>query len=103
MPETRDDPDARRAVRILTWLSLATAALGVLLVAVPAILPVGGPWVQLALGALTLVFAFRARAVGMRGVADYDGRLSLLAAIGGFVIVFFAGQVAFGVLASLGS
>lgn len=101
--DRRDDSDARRAVRILTWLALIAAALGVLLVAFPALLPFGGPWVQLVLGALTLVFAFRARSIGIHGVKDYDGRLSLLAALAGFVVVFFAGNAAFGVLATLGS
>jgi len=97
------EESARRAVRICTWAALATAALGVLLIAVPKLLPVGGPWVQLALGAITLILAFRARAIGMRGIEDFDGRLSLLAAIAAFVVLFFAGQVAFGVLTSLGS
>lgn len=91
---------ARRAVRLCTWAALLTAALGVLLVAVPRILPVGGPWVQLALGAITLILAFRARAIGMRSIEDFDGRLSLLAAIAAFAVIFFAGQVAFGVLTS---
>ena len=93
---------ARRAVRICTWASLATAVLGILLVAAPRLLPVGGPWVQLALGALTLILSFRARAIGMRGVDGFDGRLSLVGALAGFAIMFFAGQAAFGVLSSLG-
>ncbi|UGS25939.1 hypothetical protein K8F61_15005 [Microbacterium resistens] len=97
-----DDSAARRAVAICTWAGIGTAALGVLLVAVPSLLPVGGPWVQLALGAITLFLAFRARAIGMRGVNDFDGRLGLLAAIAGFAIIFFAGQVAFATLSSLG-
>ncbi|MEV7632562.1 hypothetical protein AB0N64_09150 [Microbacterium sp. NPDC089318] len=98
----RDDSDARRTMRLSTWFALGTGALGVLLIALPNLLPAGGPWVQLALGALTLFLAFRARAIGTRAVNDYDGRLSLLAAIAGFVILFFAGNAAFGVLASLG-
>ena len=93
---------ARRAVRICTWASLITAALGVLLIAVPKLLPIGSPWVQLALGALTLILAFRARAIGMRGVEGFDGRLSLLGAAAGFIVMFFAGQAAFSVLSSLG-
>lgn len=93
---------ARRAVRICTWASLVTAALGVLLIAVPKLMPVGSPWVQLALGALTLILAFRARAIGMRGVEGFDGRLSLLGAAAGFIVMFFAGQAAFSVLSSLG-
>ncbi|MDR6867073.1 cell division septal protein FtsQ [Microbacterium resistens] len=97
------EESARRAVRICTWFALGTAALGVLLVALPKLLPVGGPWVQLALGVITLILAFRARAIGMRGIEDFDGRLSLLAALAGFAVIFFAGQVAFGVLSSLGS
>ncbi|MFE6734872.1 hypothetical protein [Microbacterium sp. NPDC057650] len=101
--QNRDDSDARRAVRICTWISLGTAALGVLLLFFPKLVPVGDPWVQLALGVLTLIFAFRARAIGMRGVNHYDGRLSLLAALGGFAICFFAGQYAFGVIMSLAS
>lgn len=85
----------RRTVRILTWIGIATGVIGGLLVAVPALLPVGGPWVQLALGIATLVLAFRARATGIAEVPGFDGRLSLLAALLGFLVVFFAGQVAF--------
>lgn len=96
------DIDARRAMRLCTWISLGTAALGVLLLFFPNLLGVGDPWVQLALGVLTLVFSFRARRIGMQGVEGYDGRLSLLAALAGFAICFFAGQVAFGILMSLG-
>ena len=94
---------ARRAVRICTWASLVTAALGILLLAVPKLLPVGSPWVQLALGALTLILSFRARGIGMRGIDDFDGRLSLLGALAGFGIMFFAGQAAFAVLSALGN
>lgn len=90
----RDDTDARTRVRLSTWFALATATIGVLLLFFPSWLPAGGPWVQLALGGLTLFLAFRARAIGMREIEDFDGRLSLLAAMAGFVIVFFAGQVA---------
>lgn len=93
---------ARRAVRICTWASLVTGALGILLLAVPKLLPAGGPWVQLALGALTLILSFRARAIGMRGVEGFDGRLSLLGAFAGFGIMFFAGQAAFAVLSAIG-
>ena len=93
---------ARRAVRICTWASLITPTLGILLIAVPKLMPVGSPWVQLALGALTLILAFRARAIGMRGVEGFDGRLSLLGAFAGFLVMFFAGQAAFSVLSSLG-
>ncbi|WP_353113050.1 hypothetical protein [Microbacterium sp.] len=98
----RDDSDARRRVRLCTWIALGTAVLGVVLLIWPRLLPWGGPWVQLALGVLTLVFAFRARAIGTREVEDYDGRLSLLAALAGFPICFFAGQGAFIVLTTLG-
>ena len=98
----RDDSDARRRMQLSTWFALAAGALGVLLIAVPRLLPAGGPWVQLALGAMTLFLAFRARAIGTRGVNDYDGRLSLLAAMAGFAILFFAGGEAFRVLAALG-
>jgi len=98
----RDDSQARRAMRLCTWIALGSGALGVALLIWPSLLPAGGgPWVQLVLGALTLIFAFRARAIGTRGVNDYDGRLSLLAAIAGFAILFFAGQVAFGTLVRL--
>jgi len=96
-----DDSQARRAMRLCTWIALGAGALGVVLLIWPSLLPAGGPWVQLALGVLTLIFAFRARAIGTRGVNDYDGRLSLLAAIAGFAIMFFAGQVAFGILVRL--
>lgn len=98
----RDDSDARRRMRLSTWFAIGTGALGVVLIAWPALLPAGGPWVQLVLGAMTLFLAFRARAIGTRGVNDYDGRLSLLAAMAGFAILFFAGSAAFTVLASLG-
>ncbi len=103
MPSPRDETPALRAMRLCTWIALGCAALGVVLVAWPNLLPLGGPWVQLALGALTLIFAFRARAIGTRGVTDYDGRLSLLAALAGFAILFFAGGAAFAVLAELGA
>ncbi|MBS1675186.1 MAG: hypothetical protein JSS74_14625 [Actinobacteria bacterium] len=93
---------AKRGVRICTWASIVTGALGILLLAVPKLLPMGGPWVQLVLGALTLILSFRARAIGMRGVEGFDGRLSLLGAIAGFAIMFFAGQAAFAIVASLG-
>ncbi|OZB82459.1 MAG: hypothetical protein B7X32_13570 [Microbacterium sp. 13-71-7] len=88
-------------MRICTWASLVTAALGILLLALPRLLPAGGPWVQLALGALTLILSFRARAIGMRGVEGFDGRLSLVGALAGFAIMFFAGQAAFAVLSAV--
>lgn len=89
---------ARRTVRILTWIAVASGVIGGLLVAFPKVLPVGGPWVQLALGVATLVLAFRARKRGIDEVEGFDGRLSLFAALLGFLVVFFAGQVAFGIL-----
>ncbi len=95
----RDDSQARRAMRLCTWIALGCAALGVVLIAWPTLLPLGSPWVQVALGILTLIFAFRARAIGTRGVNDYDGRLSLLAALAGFAILFFAGGAVFAILA----
>ena len=98
----RDDSEARRAVRLTTAFALVAAALGVLLVALPNLLPASGPWVQLVLGAMALVLGFRARAIGVRGVNDYDGRLSLLAVMAGFATLFFAGGEAFRLLAALG-
>ncbi|MCM3780848.1 hypothetical protein [Microbacterium hydrocarbonoxydans] len=92
---------ARRTVRILTWIGLATGVISGLLVAFPKALPVGGPWVQLALGVATLVLAFRARKTGIAEVEGFDGRLSLFAALLGFLVVFFAGQVAFGILVAV--
>jgi len=89
---------ARHTVRILTWIGLATGVAGGLLVAFPSVLPVGGPWVQLALGIATLVLAFRARRTGIAEIEGFDGRLSLFAALLGFLIVFFAGQVVFDLL-----
>lgn len=89
---------AARSVRILTWISLATGVIGGALVAFPKVLPFGGPWVQLGLGVATLLLAFRARKVGIASIHGFDGRLSLAAALLGFVVVFFAGQVAFGIL-----
>ncbi|WP_407359114.1 hypothetical protein LTA6_001545 [Microbacterium sp. LTA6] len=94
---------ARRSVRILTWAGLATGVIGGLLIAFPKALAFGGPWVQLALGIATLILAFRARKAGIAEVPNFDGRLSLLAALLGFAVVFFAGQVAFGILMSAGS
>ncbi|MBS1698550.1 MAG: hypothetical protein JST25_09155 [Actinobacteria bacterium] len=88
-------------MRITSWASVFTAALGILLLALPKLLPFGGPWVQLVLGALTLILSFRARAIGMRGVEGFDGRLSLVGAIAGFAIMFFAGQAAFAALSAL--
>ncbi|MFJ2369008.1 hypothetical protein [Microbacterium sp. NPDC087665] len=92
---------ARRNVRLLSWIGLATGLLGGLLVAFPQVLPFGGPWVQLALGIVTLVLTFRARRIGIADLPDYDGRLSLAAAILGFLVVFFAGQAAWGVLVAV--
>ncbi|WP_448721317.1 hypothetical protein [Microbacterium natoriense] len=89
---------AASVVRLLTWIGLATGLLGGLLVAFPNVLPAGGPWVQLALGIATLVLAFRARKIGIAEIDGFDGRLSLAAALLGFLVVFFAGQVAFGIL-----
>lgn len=87
-----------RSVRLLTWIGLATGLIGGLLIAFPRLLPAGGPWVQLALGVATLVLAFRARRIGIARIEGFDGRLSLAAALLGFLVVFFAGQVAFGIL-----
>ncbi|KJQ55252.1 hypothetical protein [Microbacterium sp. SA39] len=94
---------ARRTVRILTWIGIATGVIGGLLIAFPKVLPIGGPWVQLALGVATLVLAFRARKVGIAEIPEFDGRLSLFAALLGFLVVFFAGQVAFGLIMSAGN
>ncbi|MEU4014546.1 hypothetical protein AB0E56_04695 [Microbacterium sp. NPDC028030] len=91
---------ARRNVRILTWISFATGVIGGLLVAFPKVIGAGSPWVQLALGVATLVLAFRARKVGIAEVEGFDGRLSLAAALLGFLVLFFAGQAAYGMLAA---
>ena len=91
---------ARRSVRILTWTGLATGVIGGLLVAFPKALPFGGPWVQLALGIATLILAFRARKAGIADVPDFDGRLSLFAALLGFGVVFFASQAAYSLIAA---
>lgn len=93
---------AAAKVRVLTWTGIAAGVIGILLVAFPTVLPAGGPWVQLALGVVTLVLAFRARKTGIAEVDGFDGRLSLAAALLGFAVVFFAGQVAFGILTSAG-
>lgn len=92
---------ARRTVRILSWSGLAAGLIGGLLIAFPQVLPFGGPWVQLVLGIATLVLSFRARRIGIAQVPDYDGRLSLAAALLGFLVIFFAGQVAWGVLVAV--
>ncbi|MFF3026875.1 MULTISPECIES: hypothetical protein [unclassified Microbacterium] len=89
---------AEAKVRLLTWIGIATGLAGGLLIAFPKTLPVGGPWVQLGLGIATLVLAFRARKIGIADIEGFDGRLSLAAALLGFLVVFFAGQVAFGIL-----
>lgn len=94
---------SRRSVRILTWVGITTGVIGALLITFPDVLPFGGPWVQLVLGIGTLVLAFRARKIGMASVPDFDGRISLAAALLGFIVVFFAGQVAFGILMNAGS
>jgi len=91
---------ARRTVRILTWAGLATGVIGGLLIAFPKALPFGGPWVQLALGIVTLILAFRARKAGIADVPDFDGRMSLLAALLGFGVVFFASQAAYSLIAA---
>ncbi len=92
---------AAAKVRLFTWVGLAAGVIGGLLIAFPKVLPVGGPWVQLALGILTLVLAFSARKIGIAEIEGFDGRLSLAAALLGFLVVFFAGQVAFGILVAV--
>lgn len=93
--------NARRTVRILTWIGFATGVIGGVLIAFPKVIALGAPWVQLALGIVTLVLAFRARKIGMAEVDGFDGRLSLAAALLGFLVVFFAGQAAFGILVAV--
>lgn len=93
--------NARRTVRILTWIGFATGVIGGVLIAFPNVIGLGAPWVQLALGIVTLVLAFRARKIGMAEVDGFDGRLSLAAALLGFLVVFFAGQAAFGILVAV--
>ena len=92
---------ARRNVRLLSWIGLATGLLGGVLVAFPTVIGLASPWVQLARGIATLVLAFRARKIGIAEVPDYDGRLSLAGAILGFLVIFFAGQAAFGILVAV--
>ncbi|MBT2496393.1 hypothetical protein J7E45_12320 [Microbacterium sp. ISL-59] len=92
--------NARRNVRILTWIGLATGVLGGLLIAFPKVIGPGSPWVQLALGVATLVLAFRARKIGIAEIEGFDGRLSLAAALLGFLVLFFAGQAAYSLLAA---
>lgn len=93
---------ARRNVRILTWIGFATGVIGGLLIAFPPVIGLASPWVQVALGVATLVMAFRARKIGMAEVEGFDGRLSLAAALLGFLVLFFAGQAAFIILTTLG-
>ena len=93
---------ARRNVRILTWIGFATGVVGGLLIAFPKVIGPGSPWVQLALGVATLVLAFRARKIGIAEIEGFDGRLSLAAALLGFLVLFFAGQAAFIILTTLG-
>ena len=59
-------------------------------------------WLIVVLGVATLVMAFRARKIGMAEVEGFDGRLSLAAALLGFLVLFFAGQAAFIILTTLG-
>ena len=94
--------NARRTVRILTWIGFATGVIGGVLIAFPKVIGLASPWVQLALGIATLVLAFRARRIGMDEVEGFDGRLSLAAALLGFLVLFFAGQAAFIILTTLG-
>lgn len=84
----------RRTVRILTWAGFASGVIGGLLIAFPKVIGPASPWVQLALGVATLVLAFRARRLGIDKVEGFDGRLSLAAALLGFLVLFFAGQAA---------
>ncbi|CAN7502001.1 MULTISPECIES: hypothetical protein [Microbacterium] len=93
--------NARRNVRILTWIGFATGVIGGVLIAFPNVIGLASPWVQLALGVATLVLAFRARKIGMTEIEGFDGRLSLAAALLGFLILFFAGQAAFGILVAV--
>lgn len=93
--------NARRNVRILTWTGFATGVIGAVLIAFPKVIDLASPWAQLALGIATLVLAFRARKIGMADIEDFDGRLSLAAALLGFLVVFFAGQAAFGILVAV--
>lgn len=93
--------NARRSVRILTWIGFATGVVGGLLIAFPKVIGLASPWVQLALGIATLVLAFRARRIGIADIEGFDGRLSLAAALLGFLVVFFAGQAAFGILVAV--
>lgn len=99
--DTMPAENARRTVRILTWIGIATGVIGAVLIAFPKVVGPLGPWLQLALGIATLVLAFRARKVGIAAVEGFDGRLSLAAALLGFLVVFFAGQVAFGLLVAV--
>jgi hypothetical protein len=92
---------ARRNVRILTWIGFATGVIGGLLIAFPTVIGLASPWVQLALGVATLVLAFRARKIGIAEIEGFDGRLSLAAALLGFLVLFFAGQAAFGILVAV--
>lgn len=94
--------NARRNVRILTWIGIATGVIGGLLVAFPNVIGLASPWTQLALGVATLVLAFRARKIGIADIEGFDGRLSLVAALLGFLVLFFAGQAAFIILTTLG-
>ena len=84
----------RRTVRILTWAGFTSGVIGGLLIAFPKVIGPASPWVQLALGVATLVLAFRARRLGIDKVEGFDGRLSLAAALLGFLVLFFAGQAA---------
>ncbi|MCT1477226.1 hypothetical protein [Microbacterium sp. p3-SID336] len=84
----------RRTVRILTWAGFASGVIGGLLIAFPKVIGPASPWVQLALGVATLVLAFRARRLGIDKVEGFDGRLSLAAALLGFLVLFFAGRAA---------
>ncbi len=94
---------ARRTVRLLTWSGFATGVIGGLLIAFPKVIGPASPWVQLALGVATLIFAFRARKVGIAEVEGFDGRLSLAAALLGFLVLFFAGQATVILLGSAGA
>lgn len=92
---------ASRNVRLLTWIGFVTGVLGGLLIAFPTVIGPGSPWAQLTLGGITLALAFRARKIGIAEVEGFDGRLSLAAALLGFLVLFFAGQAAFGILVSV--
>lgn len=96
----RAEPDALgRRTRLLTWVSVLGAAVGVACIAF-GVRPV---WVPILAALAGLVAAIAARRSGLRQRAAFDGRLSLAAAIVAILSLIFLLPPALLVVAGSGS